>query len=84
MLFIVFVIPRPRLVDYIKLDLKAIDLESADWIDMAEGRRGRYVFREGWNDTLGFMRVEKFYDWETKKAFQEICSIRHLFIQFLR
>ena len=47
MLFIVFVIPRPRLVDYIKLDLKAIDLESADWIDMAEGRRGRYVFREG-------------------------------------
>jgi len=33
MIFIIFGTPKPRLVYYITMDLRVVDLESADWIN---------------------------------------------------
>jgi len=65
MIFIAFGTPRPRWVDCIKIDLKVIDLERADWINMAEGKEGWYSSREDGIETLGFKKFEQFCDWET-------------------
>jgi hypothetical protein len=62
MILIILATPKPRCVDYIKIDLEVIDLESADWINMAEGREGWYFFRECGSETLSFTRCEQFYD----------------------
>jgi len=49
-------------VDCIKIDLKVIDLERADWINMAEGKEGWYSSREDGIETLGFKKFEQFCD----------------------